>query len=95
MTCGGLWLTVEKYQSDELVKLESSIFDGIDQLGLLGFDKHNYRDQIFVGLSVSILERCHAILALVKEGKVFDAKIILRSAFEYLVEAKNILGDGS
>jgi len=84
-------LVPNKNQTIELTELEATIFQGIDQLGLLGFDKHSYRDQIFVGLSVSILERCHAILVLVREDKVFDAQIILRSAFEYLVEAKNII----
>ncbi|MCI2400379.1 DUF5677 domain-containing protein [Aliiroseovarius subalbicans] len=73
-----------------LPDVEGRILGAIDQLQNTKFDKQKFRHQIFVGLSASLLERCHAVVFLLKNGKGFDAKIILRSALEHLVELRNL-----
>lgn len=78
-----------------LRKFEAKIFQTINQIETIRIDKDDFRQQIFIGLSLSILERSHSIVLLAKDAKYFDAKILLRSTLEHFVDLKNLVADDS
>jgi hypothetical protein len=69
--------------------LDKKIQEVIEHIETLKFDKNYVNHQLFIGLSLSIVERTHAILLLQLNQKGFDAEIILRSALEHFVVLKN------
>lgn len=82
-----------EFTNDELKLFDEKIQRCVEQLVNLSFNKRVFRHQIVVGLALSVVERAHTVLLLLKESKVFDAEIIVRSLLEHFVELKNCIDD--
>lgn len=76
-----------------LRKIDHLIAQITDALTDLTFNKHIFRHQVLIGLTLSVLERAHSTVFLVKNGKAYDAQIIFRSMMEHLAELMNCVDD--